>query len=338
MSEQKKPVTYDTERQLVKVTGAVSLYIVSSIAMIMINKAILKKIDLPLFFLWCQLLLASLILKVCGFVRLTFIPGVELDTAKKLLPLISVNILGLAFNTLCLHKIDAMMYQIARSLVLPITVMLNPFLGNSHISKQLLLSCAIIFVGFIIGVFGDRELGSQSLSLFGILCGVLSAITTSIHSFVIKSSFGVYESKGPFDLVYLNNILSAIFLVPFLIGEIVFHKNPLASFYALNPKTFSLGLIVSGFMGLIINYAGFLQIKVTSPLTHTVSSAARGVLQTAAAWYFLDEVVTKARLLGILVTLAGSILYSRVKYVKERDSRKGEALREYDRKPLLSKV
>ena len=137
-----------------KVVAVVSFYVVISIAMIMINKSVLKQTTLPLFFLWAQLAFAALVLKLCK--SFTFIPELSIGLAKELSPLIAINVFGLTMNTLCLASWDAIMYQITRSLVLPFTVALSPILGNGNVGMRVIGACTIIFCGFLIGIFGDK--------------------------------------------------------------------------------------------------------------------------------------------------------------------------------------
>jgi GDP-fucose transporter C1 len=216
-------------------------------------------------------------------------------------------------NTLCLQNIDAVMYQVARSLILPITVAMSPFMQSQRITFKVFLCCACITAGFIVGVFGESNF---TVSTIGICFGVLSSLTTALHSFIIKSSFQNVKHNGAFDLVFYNNLFSAIFLAPILVIEV----PALALFVTQNGwpalKVFLFGTLLAGSTGLLINLAGFLQIKTTSPVTHTVSSAARGVLQTLAARAILGEAITAARCLGIAVTLFGSCMYSYVKSIE----------------------
>lgn len=303
---------------------AVSFYVITSITMILINKAVLRETTLPLAFLWSQLMVAAVILKAMS--PLTFIPPLTFALHRSLLPLIAINVLGLTMNTLCLSHMDAMLYQIARSLVLPITVALTPLLSHrgDSVSARILAACTIITCGFLIGVFGDGLQSSRDVSVLGLTFGVLSSLTTALHSFVIKSSFGVYESKGVFDLVYLNNAFSALWLLPLLFLEA--KQWPAFLTNSDEIRTFLIGALVAGVVGLLINVAGFLQIRLTSPLTHTVSSAARGVLQSIACYLLLSESLTQARILGIVVTLIGSCLYSWIKS-DEQSKRLHEAKR-----------
>jgi GDP-fucose transporter C1 len=68
---------------------------------------------LPLLFLLLQLLIAVILLHVSAvFIARVEIPKLELETAKKLTPVILVNIIGLVFNTLCLRDVEASFFQV----------------------------------------------------------------------------------------------------------------------------------------------------------------------------------------------------------------------------------
>jgi GDP-fucose transporter C1 len=73
--------------------------------------------ELPLLFLLIQLFLAVVLLHLAAFVsERVEIPKLEIDAAKKLTPVILVNVIGLVFNTLCLRDVEASFFQVrARS-------------------------------------------------------------------------------------------------------------------------------------------------------------------------------------------------------------------------------
>lgn len=144
-------------------------------------------------------------------------------------------------------------------------------------------------MGYIVGT-GNELTGKRSLDL-GILFGLLSSATTAIHAIVIKTSMNV--CSGTLDLVYYNNLLSTICCLPVIVaaGEFpvflrMFESLPFESTGQLTGeqlassselKNFLIGGFATGLVGFMINVAGFLQIKVTSPVTHMISSAVRGV-------------------------------------------------------------
>lgn len=290
-----------------KIIAVIAFYIITSITMIMVNKTVLNQAGLPMTFLWGQLVTAVILLQVAQQFRLLTLPPVNWEAAKQLRYLISLNVVGLALNTLCLQHIDAALYQVARSLILPITALISAKLSGNIVSRRVAIACTIITIGFLIGVGGEHKV---QVSTIGVVFGVLSSAATAVHSFAIKHSFTQVSHNGAFDMVYYNNLFSSVLLLPMVLLE-----YPLLHSFVVNRSTgdsisFLIGTLIAGASGVLINLAGFLQIKVTSPLTHTVSSAARGVLQTIACRIFLHELVTGVRCVGIGVTLIGSALYS----------------------------
>ncbi|OZJ04403.1 hypothetical protein BZG36_02396 [Bifiguratus adelaidae] len=263
------------------------------------------------------------------------------ETIVKILPLIGINVLGLTVNTLCLQYVDASFYQIARALVLPITVTLSWLLLKKPSSWRVLLSCGIVCLGFFVGVNGEAYNKIGSTSALGVFYGVFSSATTAFHAIVIKKSLDIVGDT--MDLVYYNNLLSSFALLPILImtGE---HWTVLSMFFgsssyddtevfgdesatmavaalgtdATSVRTFIIGALVTGFFGFLINIAGFLQIKVTSPVTHMISSAVRGVLQTFLAVMWFGDVLTSGRVGGIFLILFGSTLYT---YVRDKEAK-----------------
>ena len=69
--------------------------------------------DLPLTFLLFQLIIAVLLLHISAALSKKIqIPKFDLQVAKSLFPVVSVNIIGLVFNTLCLRDVDASFFQV----------------------------------------------------------------------------------------------------------------------------------------------------------------------------------------------------------------------------------
>ena len=230
----------------------------------------------------------------------------------------------------------------ARALILPFTVALTRLLLGTTFSATVLGACAVVFVGFLVGVRGEVD-----PSLVGVVFGVASSVTTAFHAIIIKRSLAVVDDQT-LVLAYYNNVLTAVYLVPvvLLAGE----RALLADVIGLRVSTtFLVGTVVAvrcdgcdggrlacrngrlterarvgfgdgrvgslasppqGVFGFLINVAGFLQIKVTSPVTHMISSALRGVLQTLVAVVCFGDVVSAGNAVGIALVLAGSSWYT----------------------------
>jgi len=67
----------------------------------------------------------------------------------------------------------------------------------------------------------------------------------------------------------------------------------------------------------LICIAGFVSIKITSPITHMVSSAVRGVVQSFVAVLVFGDIITTGRASSIALILGGSIYYTWVKHTEQ---------------------
>jgi hypothetical protein len=78
------------------------------------NKAVLNgSPELPLLFLFIQLVIAVVLLHVAAPLSARIdLPKPDAEVAKKLVPVVAVNIIGLVFNTLCLRDVEASFFQV----------------------------------------------------------------------------------------------------------------------------------------------------------------------------------------------------------------------------------
>ncbi|POW14023.1 hypothetical protein PSTT_03326 [Puccinia striiformis] len=315
----------------------VSFYLVAALVMVFVNKWVLNSVSVPIFLLFCQLSIAVILLKLSHLVGLIKLPSKmfrnlfnstnSFKLLKDILPMVLINVSGLIFNTYCLKFVDASFYQVkikiryilhhtldllilslcmqvARGLILPFTVFASHVFLGTRSSLKINISVMIVCLGFILGVSSERF----TVSHLGVILGILSSITTSIHAIIVKKTLEKVPST--IALTYYSNGLSALIVFPliFILGEtqtiLQLFSNGFDGF-----KTFFIGTIVTGLFGFFICIAGLLSIKVTSPVTHMISSAVRGVIQTIlGSLLFQDKKITSGRII-----LIGSIYYTWIK-------------------------
>ncbi|KAG6836276.1 hypothetical protein H0H93_009548 [Arthromyces matolae] len=306
------------------VTGVVVFYLVAALSMVMANKWVLNVTSAPLFFLWTQLLIAVALFVVSDALRLlpdrlTFDPQV----CKGLVSMVALNIIGLSFSNYTLKYVDASFYQVARGLVLPFTIVTSFFAFRSVPSLRIFVACGIVTIGFFVGVFLD---GTQ-VSMIGVFFGVVSSGITALHSVVIKESLNVVNGSALL-LSWYTNLLSAIILLPicFLAGEgpgvmeVFFGDAPVSADGGMSLfATFVWGSLITGALGFLMSIASLLSIKVTSPITHMVSSAVRGVAASLLGMWLFSDVISSGRAGSISTILLGSIYYT---WVKNQETQK----------------
>ncbi|THH04130.1 hypothetical protein EW146_g10257 [Bondarzewia mesenterica] len=284
--------------------------------MVFVNKAVLNSSpDLPLLFLLLQLLIAVILLHTTAFLTPKIeIPKFELHSAKKLTPVVLVNIIGLVFNTLCLRAVEASFFQIARGLVLPLTIAVSSAATYSSPSVRVVIAAVVVMAGFFIGVAPQGSLPVSAVpSTLSLFYGILSSLFIAIHAVLIKSSLP-YCNNSTIQLAWWTNAGSAIFLAPFVVLDGEFFKVfELMSTPEWNMRVFIWGSLVTGVFGFLLCIAGLLSIKVTSPITHMFSSAARSGIQTLLGVWIFHDVLTLNRVASILTILIGTMYYTWVK-------------------------
>ncbi|KIJ59886.1 hypothetical protein HYDPIDRAFT_32761 [Hydnomerulius pinastri MD-312] len=312
------------------VMGTVLFYLVAALAMVMANKWVLKTTSAPLFFLFAQLVIAVVLFLVSHLTGLIQVPlYIDWQLIQGLAPMIALNVVGLSFSNYTLKYVDASFYQVARGLVLPFTVATSYVFLLARPSLRILFSCSIVTLGFFVGVFLD----SIEASVLGISFGVASSAITAVHSVVIKKSLDVVKGSA-MNLSWYTNLLSAVVIIPviFLAGEVPAIMELFFGPEEIIPadgeiselSTFIWGSIITGAIGFMMSLASLLSIKVTSPITHMVSSAVRGVAASLLG-------VWLGRASSIAIILGGSVYYTWVKHMESQAPKSGE---KYERVPL----
>ena len=221
-----------------------------------------------------------------------------------------------SFSNYTLKYVDTSFYQVARGLVLPFTVATSGLVLHTRPSLRILLSCTVVTLGFFIGVFLD----GTKVSPIGIFFGVTSSAITATHSVVIKQSLNVVNGSA-LALSWYTNLLSAVVLIPLIVlaGETdgIFKLVLGVDELLLKPGEMSIltkfiwgsaitvcvfiycricllmSSLIQGALGFAMSIASLLSIKVTSPITHMVSSAVRGVAASGlGVWLFHDVITT----------------------------------------------
>lgn len=221
--------------------------------------------------------------------------------------------MGILAKTYCLAAVDASFYQIARGLLLPFTVLLSLIClrPRPRISSELAGSIAIVIAGFAIGFATDFSANLSSAR--GLALGIGSSFTTSVECVTVKY-FLLNEKENIFQLAYMSSASqSLLFAALFtLSGE---GQSVYSSLTYL--KSLLFGSFVMGVTNTFLIAATFAQISVTSPITHAIAAAARGVVHSLLARIIFHEVLSVGRAASISILTVGTILYCFIKNAEE---------------------
>jgi len=197
----------------------------------------------------------------------------------------------------------------------------------------------MIMMGFATGMITD--LGAMLTSIKGLLLGVGSSFTTAVESVVVKR-FLTKGDEGMWQMVWMTNCMALACYFPLFIisGEYTVFSglynsamdldvaNVVAATEASSQlHAFLYTAAATGAASFLLTLATFLQISVTSPTTHMIVTAARGVAQSGLAVLILREAVTMGRVWAMVCILGGSGVYAwgkdRVKQRAEKADERG---------------
>ncbi|KAL7931474.1 hypothetical protein V8C35DRAFT_309608 [Trichoderma chlorosporum] len=322
------PETHPPSRR--RVAFVVLFHSTCAILSTILSKSALNGVDAPVTLLAFQTTVQVLLLTTIGYFTKWITLSRPVSAWIALLPLTAARLVGILAKTYCLASVNASVYQIARGLLLPFTLMLSLLVlrPRPYYPPLSLGGCAMVMAGFGAGMASDY---SQMLtSGKGVLLGVISSFTTAVESVVVKRFLGK-SSEGMWQMVWMSNVMAVAFYMPLLVlsGEMGTTAALLSSTataeVSASARQFLGTAVLTGVAGFLLTIATFMQIEVTSPTTHMIVTAARGVAQSAIAVVTLGEPITANRAGSMALILSGSALYG---WAKDRyaHSKKGSYL------------
>ncbi|KAJ8080793.1 hypothetical protein AAF712_006794 [Marasmius tenuissimus] len=299
-----------------QVVGVVGFYMVAALVMVFVNKMVLNAApNLTVLFMFFQSVTTVALLIATSFITsLVQLPTLDMATARKLTPLMVIDSAGFVFNALCLRDVEAAFYQIARGMVLPLTILVVSLNSGQRPSLSVVGCASIVTLGFLIGTSFSSNLPEKSVPTpLALFYGFLSSLSIALHAVLVKSSLPHVNGNSTM-LSFWSNLGSAV-----LLGAFAMLKGEVFEFYAMTGSldwdwsTFAWGNLVTGVFGFLISIAGILSVKVTSPVTHMFSSAARSVLQVFLGVRIFGDVFTSQRAASVFTILVGTLLYTYIK-------------------------
>ncbi|ROT36150.1 hypothetical protein SODALDRAFT_328519 [Sodiomyces alkalinus F11] len=313
-----------------KVTLTVLFHSACAIWSTILSKSALNGVDAPVTLLALQTTIQVILLTTIG----TFTGWIKLSRPASawwsLLPLTIARLVGILAKTYCLASVNASVYQIARGLLLPITLLLSLLVlkPRPYYPPLSLAGCAMVMGGFGAGMAADYT--QMLTSGKGVLLGVGSSFTTAVESVVVKRFLGK-SGEGMWQMVWMSNCMAVLFYLPLLplSGELATTADIfLGRSQEAGGRQFLATAMLTGVSAFLLTIATFMQIEVTSPTTHMIVTAARGVAQSSLAIVVLGEVLTTDRVGSMALILGGSALYGWAKdrHAQSKQSPKGNYL------------
>ncbi|PSR95018.1 Triose-phosphate transporter domain protein [Actinidia chinensis var. chinensis] len=282
--------------------GALSLSVVSSVSIVICNKALISTLGFTfattltswhLLVTFCSLHVA---LWMKMFEHKPFDPRAVMGFGILNGTSIGLLNLSLGFNSVGF-------YQMTKLAIIPCTVLLETIFFMKKFSRNVQISLTILLLGVGIATVTDLQ-----LNVLGSVLSLLAVVTTCVAQIMtntIQKKFKVSSTQ----LLYQSCPYQAITLFitgPFVDGLLT-NQNVFAFKYTRLVLAF---IVLSCLISVSVNFSTFLVIGRTSPVTYQVLGHLKTCLVLAFGYVLLHDPFSWRNILGILIAVVGMVLYS----------------------------
>ncbi|CCG80856.1 Uncharacterized transporter C22F8.04 [Taphrina deformans PYCC 5710] len=243
------------------------------------------------------------------------------STIRSLRGVILAKLASGVTRTYCMEAVDGSVFNLVRGLVLPFAVALSAIYLTAP-SKISLIPIAVVCIGFYFGTVSEHTDLETIGGPYGLFIGVLSSFFAAFDLTITKMYLDTYSF---YDILYVTNLATVLFTGPmiYLGSEYVDHLiiAEMSHIESRNLNSFLFIALICGVLTFISAILALVQLDITSPTTHQITTSARGVLQSVLSVWILDESMEMPQIISIGVILAGTLGYT---YIKELERRREE--------------
>lgn len=258
----------------------------------------------PLFLSWLQQVFIFLVLFIVGelsnsrFQVVSNVPKLQLDgdTLRKVVPLSLVYLSMAVSSNLCLFYNQATYYQVAVSLSVIFTLLLEKIMLNRTASPGQLATGLVLAVGFVLASTGDTR-----LKPLGLVSGVGFGFSAALYGIYTKKTLA--QVNNEWVLLQYNSGLSIVVTLPLLLvsGELV----RVAYTPAIANPLFWLASLGTSLSLCLTQVASTVQPRFVSSLAVTTSSITKETLQAILAALLFRVKVSPLLGLGLTLIILG---------------------------------
>ncbi|KAF2290037.1 hypothetical protein GH714_000215 [Hevea brasiliensis] len=292
----------ESQRFQLGTVGALSLSVVSSVSIVICNKALISTLG---FTFATTLTSWHLLVTFCSLHVALWMKLFEHKPfdARAVMGFGILNGTSIGLLNLSLGFNSVGFYQMTKLAIIPCTVLLETLFFRKRFSQNIQLSLVILLVGVGIATVTDLQ-----LNVLGSVLSLLAVVTTCIAQIMtntIQKKFKVSSTQ----LLYQScpyQALTLFIIGPFLDGLLT-DQNVFAFKYTPQVLFF---IVLSCLISVSVNFSTFLVIGKTSPVTYQVLGHLKTCLVLAFGYVLLRDPFSWRNILGILIAVIGMVLYS----------------------------
>ena len=282
--------------------GALSLSVVSSVSIVICNKALMS----TLHFIFATTLTSwHLLVTFCSLhvaLKMRFFEHKPFEQ-KAVMGFGILNGTSIGLLNLSLGFNSVGFYQMTKLAIIPCTILLEIIFLGRKFSRRVQFSLTILLLGVGIATITDLQL--NALGSFLSFLAVITTCVAQIMTNTIQKKFKVSSTQ----LLYQSCPYQAATLLvtgPYL-DKILTDLNVFAFKYTTQVTS---AIVLSCLISISVNFSTFLVIGKTSPVTYQVLGHLKTCLVLAFGYIIVRDPFSWRNILGILVAMVGMILYS----------------------------
>ena len=181
---------------------------------------------------------------------------------------------------------------------------------------------ALVLVAFGIMLLGAvAAAGNDTYVTFqGLFWMMLNCASTAGYVLYMKYATKTI-SMSKFGMVYLNNVLCVVFLLPCaaVMGQVsLFYNTP-----AIHTQGYLMRNVFAGFVGFFLNFASLQCVATTGPTTYAIVGSINKVPVALLGYLLFDNIISGQTWFFIGVSILGAWIFS---YAKIQSSRRAAAV------------
>jgi solute carrier family 35 protein E3 len=219
---------------------------------------------------------------------------------SELVPLIFCNAVCTPLANLSMQLNSLGFYQVMKIAITPCVVAMEFFVYGKTLDRRLALCLVPVCIGVAICTVTDME-----VRFVGAIVGSLMTLSTVFVQVVFKN-FQEKHKVDSMQLLYYVMPLSAV--AQFGTIPLAEDVPTLKSFEWTN--TFTMWVMLSGFLAFCVNLSGFLVIGKATPVTYNVVTHCKTVVVIVGGFVLFGSPLAAKNVMGIIVTLLGAWGYA----------------------------
>ncbi|KAF2310836.1 hypothetical protein GH714_017542 [Hevea brasiliensis] len=310
----------ENKKSAVSDVGAWAMNVISSVGIIMANKQLMSSSGYAFSFAtsltgfhFAVTALVGLVSNATGLSVSKHVPMWELLWFSIVA---NMSITGMNFS-LMLNSVG--FYQISKLSMIPVVCVMEWILHNKQYSREVKSSVVLVVIGVGVCTVTDVKVNAK-----GFICACVAVLSTSLQQITIGSLQKKY-SIGSFELLSRTAPIQALSLL--IVGPFVdyYLNGKFITTYKMSTGAI-LFIILSCSLAVFCNVSQYLCIGRFSAVSFQVLGHMKTVCVLTLGWLLFDSALTFKNIMGMVIAVAGMVVYSWAVEAEKRASAKAIAL------------